>query len=142
MKNISKPGCKFTIFALALTCLTACVALADPFAQFLYIKVESGGSGSGCPGAYVGYTKMTNSSGGIWITPPAGTTNGTLTDISGFPSPYSSSVYVARKSDLATWCDTGSVTFPATHSDSYQLLVFVTSSPAPTNALILQINWH
>jgi hypothetical protein len=144
MTNKFKTICKSTIPILGVAGLTTFAVLADPIFQDIPITLSPGGSGPGCPGAYVGYSKMTNSSGSIWITPPVGTTSGTLTDITGLPSPYTSAVYVARKSDLATWCDTDSVTFPATHSNSYQLLVFVTSTPAPTNGtpLILQIVWN
>jgi hypothetical protein len=144
MINKSKAVCVSIVSVLAVVGLATCAVLADPIFQDIPITLSSGGIGSECPGAYVGYSKMTNSSGSIWITPPAGTSSGTLTDVSGLPAPYTSAVYAARKSDLATWCDTDGVTFPATHSDSYQLIVFVTSTPAPTNGtpLILQIVWN
>jgi hypothetical protein len=103
---------------------------------------QSGGSGSGCPGAYTGYAKMTNSTGAIWLTPPAGTTSGTFTDASGLPAPYLSVAWV-KCNNLSTWCNTNSVTFPATSSHQYQLIVYVKSSP-PTNGqpMNLQVTWQ
>jgi hypothetical protein len=129
-------------FGCFIAALAASLAWANetiPFTQ------QSGGSGSGCPGAYTGFAKMTNSTGGLWITPPANTTNGTLTDASGFSAPYASVAYVSRKSDGLTWCDTNSVTFPATNSTSYQLTIYVKNTPPPpTNGqpMNLQITWH
>jgi hypothetical protein len=102
-------------------------------------------SGSGCPGASTGYAKMTNSIGSIWITPPTNTSSGTFTDASGFGAPYVSVAYVERKSDGASWCGTNSVTFPATNSASYQLVVYVKNTPPPpTNGqpMSLQITWQ
>jgi len=103
------------------------------------------GGGSGCPGAYTGFAKMTNSTGSLWIKPPTNAVSGTLTDISGFPPPYVSVANVTRKSDLVSWCGTNSVTFPATNSTTYELFVFVKNTPPPpTNGqpLTLQIVWH
>jgi hypothetical protein len=102
-------------------------------------------SGSGCPGDYTGYAKMTNSAGGIWITPPTNTTSGTLTDASGFGAPYVSVASVQRKSDSVSWCGTNTVTFPATNSTSYQLMIVVKNTPPPpTNGqpMTLQITWQ
>jgi len=103
---------------------------------------KSGGSGSGCPGAYTGYAKMTNSVGTFWITPPAGTTSGTFTDASGLPAPYVSVAYVLCN-DFISWCGTNSVTVPATSSHQYQLTVYVKSA-SPTNGqpVNLQITWQ
>ena len=132
----------------ALICLGVIgIAIFNALADYQYIPfvVTSGSGGSGCLSSYNGYAKMTNSAGSIWITPPANTSTGTFTDASGFRSPYVSVAYVVRNSDGSTWCDTNSVTFPATSSDSYQLIVFVTSTlPPPTNGqpLELQLTWH
>jgi hypothetical protein len=131
---------KFAVAALAG--LMACAALADTQQIPFTVKTVSG---SGCPGAYTGYAKMTNSAGSIWITPPTNTTSGTLTDASGFGAPYVSVACVDRKSDLVSWCGTNSVTFPATISTSYQLMIVVKSTPPPpTNGqpMNLQITWH
>lgn len=103
---------------------------------------KNGGSGSGCPGTYKGYAKMTNSVGAFFITPPAGTTNGTFTDASGLSAPYVSVACVVC-SDFSSWCNTNSVTFPASSSKQYSLTVYVKSSP-PTNGqpMNLQITWQ
>ena len=94
-------------------------------------------------GVYYGIAKMTNGSQSFWITPPANTTNGTLTDISGFGPPYSSVVYAANLS-AKHWCGTNTVTFPATNTTMYTLTVYIKSTPPPTNGqpITLQINWQ
>jgi hypothetical protein len=130
------------IIATLFTGLAACIALADQ--QNIPCTLRTVG-GSGCPGAYTGYAKMTNNVGGFWITPPTNAVSGTLTDASGFPSPYVSVAYVMRKSDLVTWCGTNSVTFPATSSTSYELFVYIKNTPPPpTNGqpMNLQIAWQ
>lgn len=132
---------KIVRFGVLTACFIGCVALADqqkrPFIEI------NGGSGSGCPGAYTGYAKMTNNLGTFWITPPTNTTSGTLTDASGFPAPYAS-VASVMCNDFTTWCGTNSVTFPATNSKNYTLTIYVKSTPPPpTNGqpIVLQINW-
>lgn len=96
-------------------------------------------------GIFYATAKMTNGTGTFYITPPAGTQTGAFSDISGFPSPYSSSLVVTRKSDQFNWfTNNNTVTFPATNS-SYSLTAYVTSlTPPPTNGqkLTLQIQWN
>jgi hypothetical protein len=106
------------------------------------IPCVTGQNTNSCAGVYYACAKMTNSAGAVWITPPAGTKTGTFTDASGFPSPYTSSAVVMRKSDQKTWCQTNSITFPATNS-SYSMVVCITSTPPPTNGqpMTLQIQW-
>jgi len=139
MKRLSR---KLTVVALTLASLAANLAWAG---QETIPFTNKSVSGSGCPGAYTGYAKMTNSAGSIWITPPANTTSGTFTDASGFASPYVSVVNVIRRSDNASWCETNSVTFPATNSTSYQLALYVKNTPPPpTNGqpMTLEITWQ
>jgi len=139
MKRLSR---KLTVVALTLASLAANLAWAD---QETIPFTNKSVSGSGCPGNYTGYASMTNSAGSTWITPPTNTTSGTFTDASGFPPPYVSVVQVTRKIDHATWCETNSVTFPATNSTSYQLVVDVKNTPPPpTNGqpMKLQITWQ
>ncbi len=117
---------------------------ADTISQAIPITVQSGGSGSGCPGTWTGYAKMTNGVGSLWITPPTNTVSGILKDASSFASPYASVAYV-KCSDLHTWCDSNSVTFPATNSKNYEMIVYVKSTPPPpTNGqpMNLQITWQ
>ena len=126
---------------VALAGLTASFAWADQ--QCIPFNNKSGGSGTGCPGAYTGMAQLTNSEGTLWITPPTNATSGTLTDASGFPAPYVS-VACVKRNDLMTWCDTNSVTFPATNSKMYQLTIYVKSPlPPPTNGqpMNVQIIW-
>jgi hypothetical protein len=127
-----------------LTGLMGWVARAD--VQLVAFKLSSGGStNTPCSGAYTGYARMTNSAGSLWIRPPTNTTTGTFTDASGFGPPYWSVVTVLRQSDFASWCQTNSVTFPATNGTSYELTLWVKSTPPPpTNGqpLSLQIVWH
>ncbi len=120
------------------------VARADM--EIIIPKLGSGGStNTPCSGTFTAYARMTNSAGSVWIRPPTNTTTGTLTDVSGFPPPYWSVAVVTRQSDFAGWCQTNSVTFPATNGTSYELGVFVKSAtPPPTNGqpLKLQIVWQ
>jgi hypothetical protein len=96
-------------------------------------------TGSGCPGGYLGYATMTNSTGGIWIVPPTNTVSGTFTNNSAFTC----TVYVIQKNNSMVWCDTNSITFLATNSTSYQMTAYV-KSPAPTNGqmITVQVNWQ
>ena len=130
---------------LALAGFAASVAwAADTINQTIPFNNSSGGSGSGCPGTYTGYAKMTNDVGTFWITPPTNAVSGTFTDASGFASPYTSIAWV-KCSDFHTWCDTNSVTFPATSSKKYELFVYVKNTPPPpTNgqSMNLQITWQ
>lgn len=117
---------------------------ADTISQAIPITVQSGGSGSGCPGTWTGYAKMTNAAGTFFITPPTNATSGTFTDVSGFAQPYAS-VACVKQNDLVTWCGTNSVTFPATSSNTYLLTVYVKSPvPPPTNGqpINVQITWQ
>lgn len=132
---------------LILVSLTACVNLTTTSisgTQCIPFTVHSGGSGSGCPGIYTGFAKITNGAGTFSITPPANATSGTLTDMSGYPSPYVSVASVVC-SDFTPWCDTNSVTFPATNSKTYKLTVYVKNAQPPmTNGqpMTLDIQWH
>lgn len=134
-----------TITALTLIGFTACLALADQ--QAIPFIPQNSGSGSGCPGTWTGYAKMTNvTDGTFWITPPTNVISGTLTDASGFASPYSSVAYVKSKNHLGlSWCGTNSVTFSATNTDKYSLTVYVKSPvPPPTNGqpVNVQVTWR
>jgi hypothetical protein len=130
---------------LALTGFMACLAWADQTTQTVPFDELSGGSGSDCPGTYTGFAKMTNSAGSVWLTPPTNATSGTFTNASGFGAPFVGVAHVTRKSDGVTWCDTNSVTFPATNSAKYQLVIYVKNTPPPpTNnqPMTLQVIWQ
>ena len=131
---------------LAALAIAGCWAsfASIPLSQSIVPSVGSGGQGSDCPGPFTAYSIMTNSTGSTWITPPAGTTNAILTDISDYPAPYASVASVVRKSDLMTWCAGNYVDFPVTNGDRFQLKVYVVSA-VPTNSpfnLVLQIQWQ
>lgn len=147
MKNTMKPsGVQITsVLTLAALLFAGCATYLPTESnttQSIPFTKKSGGSGSGCPGTYKGYAKMTNSVGTFWITPPAGTTNGIFTDASGLPAPYLSVACVVCN-DFSSWCNTNSVTFPATSSHQYQLTVYIKSS-LPTNGqpMNLQVTWQ
>lgn len=133
-----------TLIALSLIGCTACLALADQ--QAIPFTPQNSGTGSGCPGTWTGYARMTNTTDGtLWIKPPTNAISGTLTDASGFVSPYVSVAYVKRKSDFVTWCGTNSVNFPVTNTAKYALTIYVKSPlPPPTNGqpLDIQITWQ
>jgi hypothetical protein len=124
-----------TTLAIAIAAIT--IALAIPTqaqsTQTKTISISKGTSGGGCPGTYLGYLKMTNSLGTYWVTPPAGTSYGTLSDVSGYGAPYVSVATVVRQSDFMTWCGTNGVSFPATNTMKYSLTIYV-KVPTPTNA--------
>jgi hypothetical protein len=130
---------------LALAGFTACLAWAEQ--QTIPFTPQNSSSGL-CPGAWTGYARMTNTTDGtIWVQPPTNivVTSGTLTDASSFPSPYVSIAYVKRQSDGAKWCETNSVTFPATNTAKYNLIIYVKSPlPPPTNTepMNIQVTWH
>ena len=135
--------------ALALSALTGCKtpALTAPSTnqQSVGFKATPGGSGTGCPGAYTGFARMTNSAGTFLLTPPTNTIRGTFTDASGFAAPYISVAWVARSGGFLTWCDTNSVTFPVTNGAQYSLTVYVKSPlPPPTNGqpMTLKVTWQ
>jgi len=131
------------LIAVAFAGCCACLAVKGQMVENITADVSSGGQGTGCPGPFTAYASLTNSVGGLWVAAPAGTTNATLTDISGFPAPYASVATAMRRSDLMTWCADNSVSFPVTNGDSFQLKVYVISTPAPTNGpLVLQITWQ
>lgn len=117
---------------------------SDPLFQNIFPQIASGGQGSDCPGPFTGYAIMTNSAGSIWITPPAGTTNGCLLDNSSYPAPYASVASAVRKSDLTTWCAGNYVSFPVSSGDRFQLKMFVVSAMPTNNPVVLdlQITWH
>ena len=143
MKIKSELKCAALVVALAVTGCWASFA-SIPVFQFLYPQVGTGGQGSDCPGPFTAFSIMTNSVGSLWIVPPAGATNGILTDISNYPAPYASVASVVRKSDLMNWCAGNYVEFPVANGDKFQLKMYVVST-LPTNTplvLTLQIQWQ
>jgi hypothetical protein len=135
-RNIGK-----IIAALAVGGFVAGVAWADT--ECIPFTVSTG-QGTGCIGSFTGYAKYTNTAGTLWITPSNGVTSGTFTDTSGYGSNYVSIASVERQSDRMFWCGTNNVTFPATNTQRYQLVVYVKNTPPPpTNGapMNLQLNW-
>lgn len=129
------------IFAGCATEVT--IASADIATQSVPFVVQSA-TGSGCPGSYTGYSRMTNSLGTFPILSETNDAHATFTDASGFSSNYVSVVQVTRVSDNKKWCDTNSVIFPATNGGYYKFTTYVKSPlPPPTNSqdLNLQIKW-
>lgn len=144
MNQTTKRNLGKIVTVLSLIGFTACVALADQLNQTIPFTQQTGGSGSGCPGAYKGMAKMTNAAGTYWITPPTNAVSGTFTDASGFSSPYVSVAYV-QCNNFSSWCGTNSVTFPATNTAQYSFVVYVKSPlPPPTNGqpMNLQVTWQ
>ena len=136
-----------TLSALAALVLTGCatnVGIQGTTTECIPFTVQTV-SGSGCPGAYNGLARMTNSDGTFWIsgTNASGST-GTFTDVSSFAAPYASVVQVVRKSDNTKWCAANSVTFPVASTAKYSFTVYVKSPvPPPTNSqpITLQLVW-
>src|SRR3954469_3484996 len=76
------------------------------------------GSSGACPGPYTG--KVTFKDGtSTWFTPPTGSTNCTITDISGFALPYASKVEAVESGTLRQSCASNSVSFALTAGKKY-----------------------
>jgi len=130
---------------ITLAAILAAAALAGNMveADQQVVRTVLGQNPSPCGGTSYATATMTNSSGTHWITPPNGTHTGTFTNASGLGAPFSCALSVVRKSDQYSWCDTNSLTFPATNS-SYSMTVYVTSvPPPPTNnqPMTLEVIW-
>ena len=118
------------MFGLA-TSSKAQIATNDYYGQ---IGAPSGSGGTtGCPGAYVDYTLMTNSVGSHLITPPSGVTSVTLYNNTGVTNLCALSVL--QKPGFVSWCSTnGVLTFPVSSSYSYTIGIYVKTPPVDTNA--------
>lgn len=132
---------------LSLTAVSALLALTGcSTSSRSYNGAVTCASGSTpCVGSYTAFAIITNSAtGDIWFTPPNGTTNCTITDISGLGSTYVSVVKAFRKDTLA-WCGTNTVTFPASSLKQYRFYIYVENTPPPpTNGdvLTLDVQWQ
>ena len=127
---------------LAVVGYSACFA-SIPAVQGLAANVTNGGTGTDCPGPYTAIVTMTNSTGSIWITAPAGTTNAVLSDASPYPAPYASVVATMCKNNGMTWCGPDSISFPAVGGNNYQMKLFVVSGTVTNGQpLTLQITWQ
>ncbi len=129
--------------AIAIFGIAEVAALADT--ETIGAKVMT--STNPCAGKYYAYVKMTNSTGSTWVQPPTNTVinSGTLTDLSGLPSPYSSSAVVEVFGSTNYLCGSNSITFPATNTCRYMLMIVVTSAtPSLTNGqpMNVQIQWQ
>jgi hypothetical protein len=129
------------IAGLAITGLAISMVWAqDQMAPF----TMKTGTGAGCVGSFLGYARMTNSIGTLWITPPPNTTSGTFTDLSSFGSNYVSIATVTCLTNITTpLCESNTITFKASSSAKYEFTVYVKQSP-PTNGepLNLQVTWQ
>jgi hypothetical protein len=136
--------CAIAIFAVG--CLAGIELLrADVIVTQSAFKKQSGKLGS-CPGAYNGYTTLTNSSGS-WFSPPTNPvpSSCTVTDTTGLGTNFRATFFASRLSDGNTWCATNSLTIPVTNTDQYQFIEYITSPvPPPTNGQTLsyQLNWQ
>ena|ERR1051326_2389005 len=99
------------------------------------------GSVPGCPGAFNGSARMTNSNGSVWFTPsPSTITSGTISDPLS-PGTYTSAVEAVRRRDGMKWCGVSTVTFPAAATEQYEFNIYITSpTPPPTANQILSLN--
>jgi len=138
-----------TLIATAALAISAIVVHAAPTTniQTFNVVISSGYHGQlvTCTNTtFYGQVFMTNNTGLPWLTPPPGTTTGTFSDISGYPTDYHSYQIVKRKIDSFYWKSCDGVTFPATNS-SYELANYITE-PYPTNATLmtitLQVVWQ
>jgi hypothetical protein len=121
------------------------VGIASTDTEIIHVTVAT--LTNACAGKYYAYAKMTNEVGNFWIKPPTNivVTSGTLTDMSGFATPYASYATVLKFGTTTFLCGSNTVTFPATNGASYQLMVIVTSRPPPpTNnqPMTLHVDWN
>lgn len=94
-----------------------------------------------CPGAFEGFTKLTNSTGGFTFIPPTNITSCTVTDISGLGVTYTSAIVAVRMRDFTAWCGTNAVTFPVSSTDTYKFTAYIKSPiPPPTNGQTLDFD--
>lgn len=137
----------FKTLIIAYALLVSAFAVNAQTTQVRSTAISSGYGGQVVPCTnltFYGVVKMTNNTGGFWLTPPPGTKTGTFTDLSGYPPNYTSAVVVDRRIDgfLSHGC--GSVTFDATNS-SYSLSCYVIA-PYPNNAtnmvLTVEVQWN
>jgi hypothetical protein len=138
--NLAGVVCGFAVFTL-IGLATSMVKADNQIQPF---TPKPGGSGSSCPGTYFGWVKLTNGTAtSLYWTPPTNATSGTLTDVSGYGSPYVS-VACVTSTAMGSWCGTNSVTFPVTNSAKYTLTIYVKSSPPPTNGqpISASITWQ
>lgn len=131
---------RLAVITLVLAEFLRCVALADN-----QVVNPTMTSGSISCGKYYAYGKATNSAGGTLITPPTNAVAVTVTDISGYPAPYSSAAAVWLQGAMLPTCASNTVTCSVTNTKQYQLLIYVTSpTPPPTNGqpLTIQYIWQ
>jgi hypothetical protein len=127
---------------LALTAGSSACLASIPLTQDIPGDVELGGGGTSCPGSFTAYTTMTNSTGSIWLSIPAGETNAVLTDISHYPAPYASVVSAMYKTTGMTYCAGDSVSFPVSGGQLYQYKLFVVSGTVTNGQpLTMQITY-
>lgn len=98
-----------------------------------------------CPGTYKGKVTFLNPSNPTttWFLPEAGKNRCRLTDISGFPLPYTAKIE-AVDNRLNSWCGSSPLKFPIRQDGTrYQFTIFVTNCPPPNQGdpLQLQIDW-
>ena len=93
--------------SMAMTATPVHAGVVDVI-QTKLVKLSGNGSTTGCPGTCEGYYVMTDpTSGLVWLTPPPGTTNLFIADMTTNPPPYQSAIVVTRKSDLVNVCGDG-----------------------------------
>lgn len=145
MKSPSNSTFGKIITLLVLTGCAAHLVFADNPTENIAAKVAT--LTNSCAGKYYACANMTNEAGSIWIKPPTNIVvrSGTLTDQSEFAAPYASYAVVQKKGTLTYSCGSNHVTFPATNTATYQLMVVVTSpTPPPTNnqPMTLHVDWN
>lgn len=94
-----------------------------------------------CPGQYYGDWRYTNSTGQIWISPPAGAHFCQVTASPSLsPQPTNTWIQAVRKSDLAKWCENNQtgLTFPATNGTTYGI-IYLYAGPATNGTVHLDV---
>jgi hypothetical protein len=106
---------------------------------------QPGTGNKSCIGSYLGrVTFKVPGTQSTWFSRPAGTTQCTITDTSGYSTPYSAKVEAVESYSLWSTCKVQTVTFPtkAPPTYKYQFTTYVTSGAPPSGStLTLDIQW-
>ena len=108
--------------------------------------VQPGSGTKSCVGSYTGAVVYKNPSNSTWWTPPTGSTNCTISDLSrnNYNPPYVPVVQAVDNITLNIWCATNQVAFPVTGGHKYQFSTYIKNSMPPPNTgdnLSLDIAW-
>jgi len=148
-KSLLFPCLAAASIAVALTsCSSPLVGGGGPLAERVFCTLyPNGPTLTNCVGQYYGCFKMTNSTGGTWLTPSNTPSSGTFSNLTDMGTNVKWSMLVTELANLNNhWCTNNSstMTFPATNSTKYSLYFYIntpTNIPC-ANPITLQVTWQ